>query len=262
MRNFGLIGGTSRALGALSAALAKLATGGPRSAAVLWRLHPCCAETTHSTPADLCQYLPNLSKPPLCAPCAALLTSCCCRSAAAEQQEAKQKRSITDVGDGMLEGAGAFGSSVLRGFRGLIEKPLQGAQQAGVQGLCRGRTDALLLRAVEWCAHPEEQTDCTLSAGSASLPDGLHALLSSVYHAAGATHCRCCQGAGQGAAGRSSQPSERRAGCPQVRRQMQRIAIFLRSMSVLTAVSMSQSLIDQCCIHSPAPCCFHVPKLD
>lgn len=46
----------------------------------------------------------------------------------------KEKRSITDVGDGMLEGAGAFGSSVLRGFRGLIEKPLQGAQQAGAKG--------------------------------------------------------------------------------------------------------------------------------
>ena len=55
-------------------------------------------------------------------------------SAAAEQQEAKQKRSITDVGDGMLEGVGAMGSSVLRGFRGLIEKPLQGAKQAGVEG--------------------------------------------------------------------------------------------------------------------------------
>ena len=45
-------------------------------------------------------------------------------------------RSITDVGDGMLEGAGAIGSSVLRGFRGLFEKPLQGAQQEGVHGAC------------------------------------------------------------------------------------------------------------------------------
>ncbi|KAL4858517.1 Vacuolar protein sorting-associated protein 13C [Chlorella vulgaris] len=82
MRNFGLMGGTSRALGALSAAVSKLATGG--------------------------------------------------KSAAAEQ-DAKQKRNITDVGDGVLEGAGAIGSSMLRGFRGLIEKPLQGAKKAGVE---------------------------------------------------------------------------------------------------------------------------------
>lgn len=46
----------------------------------------------------------------------------------------KDKRNITDVGEGMLEGAGAIGSSMLRGFRGLIEKPLQGAQAGGAKG--------------------------------------------------------------------------------------------------------------------------------
>ena len=56
------------------------------------------------------------------------------RSAAEERAAAKEKRSIADVGDGMLEGAGALGSSVLRGFRGLIEKPLQGAARGGVEG--------------------------------------------------------------------------------------------------------------------------------
>ena len=33
----------------------------------------------------------------------------------------------------------------------------------------------------------------------------------------------------------------------------QRIALFLRSMSALAAVSMSQSLMNQCCIQCPAP---------
>jgi vacuolar protein sorting-associated protein 13A/C len=56
---------------------------------------------------------------------------------AAAEQDAKQKRNITDVGDGVLEGAGAIGSSMLRGFRGLIEKPLQGAKKAGVEGALR-----------------------------------------------------------------------------------------------------------------------------
>jgi hypothetical protein len=60
------------------------------------------------------------------------------RSAAAEQAEAKQKRAITDIGDGMLEGAGALGSSFLRGVRGLVEKPLAGARAAGVEGAVKG----------------------------------------------------------------------------------------------------------------------------
>lgn len=34
----------------------------------------------------------------------------------------------------MLEGAGAFGSSVLRGFRGLVKEPMQGAAKGGVEG--------------------------------------------------------------------------------------------------------------------------------
>lgn len=38
----------------------------------------------------------------------------------------------------MLEGATAFASSLGRGFRGLFEKPLQGAQQGGLEGAWRG----------------------------------------------------------------------------------------------------------------------------
>lgn len=54
------------------------------------------------------------------------------------------QRSITDVGDGLLEGAGAFGSSLLRGFKGLVEKPMQGAKQSGVEGAFRGMAKGLV----------------------------------------------------------------------------------------------------------------------
>ncbi|KAL4447306.1 hypothetical protein ABPG77_007339, partial [Micractinium sp. CCAP 211/92] len=96
MRSFGLMGGASRALGALSAAVAKLA--GPASGVSRGR----------------------------------------------DEQEAKQKRSITDVGDGMLEGVGAIGTSMLRGFKGIFERPLEGAQQAGMQGAIKGVGKGLL----------------------------------------------------------------------------------------------------------------------
>ena len=35
---------------------------------------------------------------------------------------------------GMLEGAGSLGQSVLRGFRGLISQPVQGAKAQGAVG--------------------------------------------------------------------------------------------------------------------------------
>lgn len=53
-------------------------------------------------------------------------------------------RSITDVGDGLLEGAGAFGTSLLRGIRGLVEKPLQGAKAAGLEGAVKGVAKGLV----------------------------------------------------------------------------------------------------------------------
>ena len=39
------------------------------------------------------------------------------RRATAEQQEQRQARAINDVGEGVLEGATAFGQSILRGFK-------------------------------------------------------------------------------------------------------------------------------------------------
>lgn len=54
------------------------------------------------------------------------------------------QRTITDVGDGLLEGAGAFGTSILRGFRGLVEKPMQGAKQSGVEGAMKGIAKGLV----------------------------------------------------------------------------------------------------------------------
>eukprot|EP00887_Chlorella_sp_A99_P001951 scaffold18.g1951.t1 len=96
VRNFGVIGGASRVLGALSAGVAKLAA---------------------------------------------------TRQERAQEQaapQAKPARAITDVGDGMLEGASALGSSLLRGLRGLVEKPLAGAQQGGVGGAVKGAAMGIL----------------------------------------------------------------------------------------------------------------------
>jgi hypothetical protein len=63
---------------------------------------------------------------------------------AAPAPGAPPARAIADVGDGLLEGAGAFGSSVMRGFRGLVEKPVAGARRTGVQGAFRGAAAGLV----------------------------------------------------------------------------------------------------------------------
>ncbi|GAB4822342.1 hypothetical protein N2152v2_009388 [Parachlorella kessleri] len=88
VRNFGIVGGASKLLGALSAGVAKLAA----------------AEVT-----------PEAS--------------------AAKQA---QRRTITDVGDGVVEGMGALGQSFMRGLQGLVKKPVQGMQQKGVGGAIVG----------------------------------------------------------------------------------------------------------------------------
>ena len=56
-----------------------------------------------------------------------------------EEPDSKRQRSIADVGDGLLEGTAAFGQGIVRGFRGLVAKPLQGAKDDGVQGEARGQ---------------------------------------------------------------------------------------------------------------------------
>ena len=55
------------------------------------------------------------------------------RPEAAAQKQASRKQ-ITDVGDGVLEGVGALGQSLVRGFRGIVSKPVQGAKEKGVGG--------------------------------------------------------------------------------------------------------------------------------
>lgn len=60
-----------------------------------------------------------------------------------EAQQAQQAR-ISDVGDGLLEGVGAFGSSIFKGIKGLVEKPVQGAKRGGVEGAVKGMAQGLV----------------------------------------------------------------------------------------------------------------------
>lgn len=55
-----------------------------------------------------------------------------CRGGA--EQQVARPRVITGVTGGLKEGAGALGSSFMQGFRGLVEKPMQGAALGGVEG--------------------------------------------------------------------------------------------------------------------------------
>ncbi|KAK9827173.1 hypothetical protein WJX74_009221 [Apatococcus lobatus] len=57
---------------------------------------------------------------------------------ASEQSQQRQERSIAGVGEGLKEGGGAFGRSLLSGFTGLVNKPLAGARRDGVQGFVQG----------------------------------------------------------------------------------------------------------------------------
>lgn len=57
-----------------------------------------------------------------------------CRAAGREVDKPEAKRAISDVGEGMLEGVGSIGHSVLRGFKGLVSQPVQGAKKQGAVG--------------------------------------------------------------------------------------------------------------------------------
>lgn len=61
-----------------------------------------------------------------------------------ERTAARQQRTIGNVGEGLAEGGDALAKGFVRGFTGLVSKPLQGAR-TGVGGmpsllslLCRG----------------------------------------------------------------------------------------------------------------------------
>lgn len=119
---------------------------------------------------------------------------------------------------GMLEGAGSIGQSVLRGFKGLISQPVQGAKRQGAVGewgFVAPREDGQA-RVLQECA-------CVLLlllplissthwGRSTWIASGLRARSIAILM----TICRRRQRHWQGAAGCGSQPHERRAGRTQV----------------------------------------------
>jgi hypothetical protein len=114
VRNFGVVGGASRVLGVLSAGVAKWAAG-KKSVG---------GETEGGGGGGGGQ-----GDDPSTSPSAA---------AAAGQ------RNITDVGDGILEGASAIGKGFLKGMKGLVSKPVQGAKQGGMEGAFKGLAKGMM----------------------------------------------------------------------------------------------------------------------
>ena len=51
-----------------------------------------------------------------------------------ERQKDRREREIGGFGEGVAEGGQSLASGFKRGFTGLVNKPLQGAKQAGVGG--------------------------------------------------------------------------------------------------------------------------------
>lgn len=121
VKNFGVIGGASRVLGILSAGVAKLAGEQAKATGAASR-----RGGDGAGGAGL-----SVAMAPLSGTVANPLSS-------SSSMAGFQQRTINDVGDGLLEGAGAFGSSLMRGIRGLVEKPIQGARKSGVEGAFKG----------------------------------------------------------------------------------------------------------------------------
>ncbi|KAK9819963.1 hypothetical protein WJX72_004515 [[Myrmecia] bisecta] len=57
---------------------------------------------------------------------------------ASERSAQRQERTISSVGDGLMEGGEALGLGFYRGFTGLLSKPVEGAKQTGIQGFFKG----------------------------------------------------------------------------------------------------------------------------
>lgn len=113
VRNFGVVGGASRVLGVLSAGVAKWAAGKKSMGGV---------EGERGGGGEQGDDDPSTSSP----------------SAAAGQ------RNITDVGDGILEGASAIGKGFMKGMKGLVSKPVQGAKQGGMEGAFKGLAKGMM----------------------------------------------------------------------------------------------------------------------
>ena len=56
-----------------------------------------------------------------------------------ERQKDRREREIGGFGEGVAEGGQSLASGFRRGFTGLVNKPLQGAKQAGVGGALPSR---------------------------------------------------------------------------------------------------------------------------
>jgi len=135
VRNFGVIGGASKVLSVLSAGVAKL-TGDHKRDTAVSSSSDAAAAGVRGSASGFARGAPSSSP-------AAVASSSTDLKAGLSSQVSTQ-RSIADVSDGLLEGAGAFGSSILRGFRGIVEKPVQGAKQSGVEGAVKGIAQGLV----------------------------------------------------------------------------------------------------------------------
>ncbi|KAL4527774.1 hypothetical protein Ndes2437A_g02912 [Nannochloris sp. 'desiccata'] len=134
VRNFGVIGGASKVLSMLSAGVAKL-TGDQKGA---------LARGGSGSGGGVASGAPSSGTAGAAAGASSSSSTMKAGSSRVVSSQPSEKRSIADVSDGLLEGAGAFGSSILRGFRGIVEKPLQGAKQSGVEGAMKGIAKGLV----------------------------------------------------------------------------------------------------------------------
>jgi vacuolar protein sorting-associated protein 13A/C len=140
VRNFGVIGGASKVLSMLSAGVAKLT--GDQKGALPTDGSSSGGGGGKGSARGFARGAPSSGTAGEAA--VASSSSSTSKAGLSSQATAQPQRSIADVSDGLLEGAGAFGSSILRGFRGIVEKPVQGAKLSGVEGAMKGIAKGLV----------------------------------------------------------------------------------------------------------------------
>ena len=57
---------------------------------------------------------------------------------AGDKKPTPPTRQITNLADGVTYGMAAFGDGLFRGIKGVVSKPLKGAQKKGAQGFVKG----------------------------------------------------------------------------------------------------------------------------
>lgn len=102
VRNFGVIGGASRLFGFLGANVARLARDSSKRAP---------GQASVKSNAEIVN------------------------TGLSTDERTKQ---IGDLGEGLIEGAGSFGNSVLEGMKGLVHGPIEGARKDGFEGAFKG----------------------------------------------------------------------------------------------------------------------------